>query len=68
MVDRSMPLTREKSEDAQDFVLQDPRAMVKVDLPEAQLPAMQRYIPRLQRLRRGHQNMTNNKWSSKSSV
>jgi len=39
--------------------------MVKINLLEAQLPAIERSIPRLKRLRRGHQNITKKNWSSK---
>ncbi len=49
-----MPLKREASEDAYDVVPQDPRDMVRTALFEPQSPAMQAYIPRLQRLLRGH--------------
>ncbi len=52
--DSSMPLKREGPEDVYGCVLQDPRAMVIARLPEPQPPAMQAYIPRRQRLLRGH--------------
>src|SRR5712692_7919462 len=52
--DCSMPLKREGREDVYRCVLQDPRAMVTARLPEPQPPAMQAYIPRPQRLLRGH--------------
>ena len=51
--DRSMPGKRETPEDAESRVLQDPRDKVKAKLLEPQSPAMQMYIPRLQRLKTG---------------
>jgi hypothetical protein len=58
--DSSMPLKRDRSEDAYGLVLQDPPGtlwvMVKAELPEPQSPAMQAYILRLQRLRRSHRD------------
>ena len=52
--DRSMPLKREGPGDAHGCVPQDPCDMVRTTLFEPQSPAMQAYIPRLQRLVRGH--------------
>ena len=51
---KSMPLTRESSEVADDGVPQDPRDTVRATLPEPQSPAMQAYIPRHSGYRRGH--------------
>ena len=54
--DRSMPLKRGRSEDADGRALRDPRDMVKARLLEPESPAMQAYIPRAQRLRRGRRD------------
>ena len=54
--DRSMPLKRGRSEDADGRAPQDPRDMVKARLLEPESPAMQAYIPRAQRLRRGRRD------------
>jgi hypothetical protein len=51
--DRSMLLKREMSEGVYGIVPRDPCNMVKAILLEAQSPAMEAYIPRLQRLWRG---------------
>ena len=54
--DRSMPLKRGRSEDADGRASRDPRDMVKARLLEPESPAMQAYIPRAQRLRRGRRD------------
>ncbi|CAA9237597.1 MAG: hypothetical protein AVDCRST_MAG93-1165 [uncultured Chloroflexia bacterium] len=53
----SMAVKQGTPEDVYGVVLQDPRAMVRAPLPEPQWPAMQAYIPRRQRLWRGHHDM-----------
>jgi retron-type reverse transcriptase len=54
--DRSMPLKRGWSEDADGRAPRDPRDTVKARLLEPESPAMQAYIPRAQRLRRGRRD------------
>ncbi len=54
--DRSMPGKREMPEGAEGHVSQDPRDMVKARLLEPQSPVMETYIPRSQRLWRGHRH------------
>ncbi|NMG22090.1 hypothetical protein DP116_22580 [Brasilonema bromeliae SPC951] len=45
--DSSMLIKQKKLEDAYNFVLQDPRDMVRAKLPKPQFPVMEAYIPRL---------------------
>jgi hypothetical protein len=54
--DRSMPLKRETTEDAEVVVLQDPRHMVNARLHEPEPPVMEAYILRPQRLLRSRCN------------
>jgi hypothetical protein len=54
--DGSMPLKRGRAEDAYGRAPQDPRDMVKATLLEPQSPAMEAYIPRAQRPRRGRRD------------
>jgi len=66
--DSSMPLKRERSEDAYGPVPQGPRDMVRTGLFESQPPAMQVNIPRHSVLGRGHRDRTTASSSSEPST
>jgi hypothetical protein len=66
--DRSMPLKRGRSKDADGRASRDPRDMVKARLLEPESPAMQAYIPRAQRLWRGRRDRATQSSSLESSA
>jgi hypothetical protein len=66
--DRSMPLKRGRSKDADGRASRDPRDMVKARLLEPESPEMQAYIPRAQRLWRGRRDRATQSSSLESSA